>query len=77
MRADGVQYLVGTPQGRLTKLEKSFLALPWHAVHVGVTVKLLDDSGELLVLARSDDRVQKERARRIWRRSSCHPKEKS
>jgi len=28
MRNEGVQYLVGTPKGNLTKLEKSFLALP-------------------------------------------------
>ena len=26
MRAQSVQYLVGTPKGRLTKLEKSFLS---------------------------------------------------
>ena len=25
-------YLVGTPKGRLTKLEKSFLGQPWQAV---------------------------------------------
>jgi hypothetical protein len=65
MRADGVQYLVGTPKGRLTKLEQSFLARPWQEVREGVTVKLLDDSGELLVLARSADRAQKERAMRM------------
>jgi hypothetical protein len=64
MRGQGVQYLVGTPKGRLTKLEKSFLARPWREVREGVTVKLLDESGELLVLARSADRVKKERAMR-------------
>jgi hypothetical protein len=67
MRQEGVQYLVGTPKGRLTRLEKSFLPRPWQEVHAGVRVKLLDESGELLVLARSDARVQKERAMRLRR----------
>ena len=41
-RADPpVLYLVGTPKGRLAKLEQALLGLPWHAVHAGVTVKLL------------------------------------
>jgi len=64
MRAQKVQYLVGTPKGRLTKLEKSFLPKPWQAVREGVQVKLLEENGELLVLARSADRVQKEHAMR-------------
>ena len=46
-----VHYLVGTPKGRLTKLEKSFLTKPWAAVREQVTVKLLDQDGELYVLA--------------------------
>jgi hypothetical protein len=65
MRAEGVQYLVGTPKGRLTKLERRFLERPWQDVHDGVSVKLLEESGELLVLARSDARVRKERASRM------------
>ena len=36
-----VSYLVGTPKGRLGKLEKSLLDLPWQAVRPGVDVKLL------------------------------------
>jgi hypothetical protein len=64
MRAQGVQYLVGTPKGRLSQLEQSFLPRPWREVHEGVAVKLLEESGELLVLARSDARVHKERAMR-------------
>jgi hypothetical protein len=67
MRAEGMQYLVGTPKGRLTRLEKSFLARPWQAVHEGVSVKLLEESGELLVLARSAERGHKERAMRLRR----------
>jgi hypothetical protein len=48
-----VSSLVGTPKGRLTKMEKALLGLPWQAVRPGVEVKLL---------ARA--RVNKERAMR-------------
>ena len=40
-----VRYLVGTPKGRLTRLEKSFLNLPWQEVHQSVDVKLLTRDG--------------------------------
>jgi hypothetical protein len=69
-----VQYLVGTPKGRLTRLEKDLVAKPWQQARPGVTVKLLPQEGELYVLARSADRVAKERAMRrrqlqkLWRR---------
>ena len=59
-----ISYLVGTPKGRLTKLEKALLDLPWQAVRDGVEVKLLPRDGELYVLARSHDRINKERAMR-------------
>src|SRR5580692_4168696 len=36
-----VSYLVGTPKGRLSKLEKALLKLPWQGVRQGVEVKLL------------------------------------
>ena len=36
-----VRYLVGTPKGRLTRLEKSFLEIPWQEVRQSVDVKLL------------------------------------
>lgn len=74
MRRDGVSYLVGTPRGRLTKLEQSFLELPWVEARQAVTVKLLAQDGEVYVLARSVDRVYKERAmrkrllKRYWKR---------
>jgi transposase len=64
MRQEKIQYLVGTPKGKLTKLEKEFLPLPWKAVREGVEVKLLEQTGELLVLAKSDDRRKKEIAMR-------------
>ena len=69
-----VQYLAGTPKGRLTKLEKDLLDKPWQQARPGVTVKLLPREGELYVLARSVDRVAKERSMRrrqlkkLWRR---------
>lgn len=69
-----ILYLVGTPKGRLTSLEKAFLKQPWQAVREGVTVKLTSATDELYVLARSDGRVQKERAMRkrrlklLWKR---------
>jgi hypothetical protein len=69
-----VQYLVGTPKGRLGKLEKELLDKPWQQARPGVTVKLLPQEGELYVLARSADRVAKERSMRrrqlkwLWKR---------
>ena len=59
-----VHYLVGTPKGRLSKLEQELTALPWEKVREGVEVKLLPKEGELYVFAQSRDRVGKERAMR-------------
>ena len=59
-----VWYLVGTPKGRLSKLEKALLSLPWQAVREGVDVKLLRQEQELYVLAQSHARILKERAMR-------------
>lgn len=64
-RADPpIHYLVGTPKGRLNQLEKQLLKEDWQQAREGVDVKLLPQSGELYVLARSRDRVCKERAMR-------------
>jgi Transposase DDE domain len=69
-----VQYLVGTPKGRLNRLEKHLLGKPWQEAREGVKVKLLAEDGELYVFAQSDDRVSKERAmrrrqlKRLWKR---------
>jgi len=57
-----VQYIVGTPKGRLTRYEKQLLEKPWHEARPGVQVKLLPQDDELYVLAQSEDRVCKERA---------------
>jgi hypothetical protein len=59
-----VQYLVGTPKGRLSRLEKRLLNEPWKEARAGVAVKLLAEDGELYVFAESVDRVSKERAMR-------------
>ncbi|MCP3882599.1 MAG: IS1634 family transposase [Sulfitobacter sp.] len=59
-----VHYLVGTPKGRLTKLEKSFLDQPWQVVRERVTVKLLKQDNEAYVLALSAARRDKEKAMR-------------
>jgi transposase len=59
-----VQYLVGTPKGRLSRLEKDLIGKPWQQARPGVHVKLLPQDGELYVFAESKDRVAKERAMR-------------
>ena len=69
-----MQYLVGTPKGRLNRLEKHLLDKPWQEARQGVQVKLLAEDGELYVFAQSLDRVSKERAMRrrqlkwLWKR---------
>ena len=69
-----VHYLVGTPKGRLTRLEQAFVGLPWQAVRESVEVKLLTEDGELYILAQSRPRILKERGMRrrrlkkLWRR---------
>jgi hypothetical protein len=69
-----VQHLVGTPKGRLSRLEKRLLAEPWQEARAGVAVKLLPEDGELYVFAESADRVSTERAMRrrqlkwLWKR---------
>jgi transposase len=65
-----ISYLVGAPKGRLTKLEKALLDRPWPVVRDGVDVKLLPRDGELYGLARSHDRINKERAMRRRQRKA-------
>jgi transposase len=59
-----VQYLVGTPRGRLSQYEQRLTQLPWQVAREGVSVKLLAEGAEWYVLAQSRDRVNKERAMR-------------
>ena len=59
-----VSYLVGTPKGRLTRLEKQLVDKPWRKAREGVEVKLLKQDDDLYVFAQSADRINKERAMR-------------
>jgi transposase len=69
-----IRYLVGTPKGRLSKLEAQLVNRPWHQVREGITVKLLPQEGECYVFAQSASRMDKERAIRrrqlkhLWKR---------
>jgi hypothetical protein len=82
MRAGGIHYLVGTPKGRLSRMEKRFLDLPWKQVRDSVQVKLLEQDGELYILAKSDGRLGKERGMRrrrlkkLWRRLAALRRQK-
>ena len=64
MRQEQVAYLVGTPRNMLGKLEQAMMGKPWEKVHEGMSVKLLEQEGELYVLAQSQDRRRKENAMR-------------
>ena len=72
--ATPVSYLVGTPRGRLHKMEKAFADLLWQKARESVEVKLLPQTGELYILARSTGRRAKERSirqrrlKQLWRR---------
>jgi transposase len=69
-----VNYVVGTPKGRLTQLEAALPQQPWQQARERVQVKLLPQAGELYVLVQSGARVDKERAMRrrklkkLWQR---------
>jgi len=69
-----IYYLVGTPKGRLSKLEADLLERPWQSVRPGVEVKVLPQENELYLFAQSRDRLNKERAMRrrqlkaLWKR---------
>jgi hypothetical protein len=69
-----VRYLVGTPKGRLTRLESALAERPWQDVRSELRVKLLPLENELYVLAESGARKDKERGirrrrlKRYWNR---------
>jgi transposase len=46
-----IYYLVGTPKGRLSKLEADLLERPWQSVRLGVEVKVLPQENELYIFA--------------------------
>jgi transposase len=74
MKEQGMLYLVGTPKGRLTKLEKELLKRSWEEARPGVQVKLLPREDDLYVWVQSRPRVGKERSmrkrrlKRLWAR---------
>jgi transposase len=77
MRQQGdppIQYVVGTPKARLSKLEAALLELSWQQVRPSVQVKLLAQEQELFVLVKSQQRISKERAirrrklKKLWAR---------
>ena len=59
-----VSYLVGTPKGKLSALEKDLAEREWQHARPSVRVKLLPQEGETYVLAESQDRIAKERSMR-------------
>jgi transposase len=59
-----VSYLVGTPKGKLSDLEKKLVERDWKQARTNVRVKLLPHEGETYVLAESEKRIDKERAMR-------------
>ena len=74
MRAEGANYLVGTPRGRLSKLEDQLFAQQWKKVQEQIQVKLARDGEDLYVLTRSGGRRDKEQSmrrrklKRLWNR---------
>jgi transposase len=74
MRSEGASYLVGTPRGRLSKLEDQLFAQPWKEVQSQIEVKLARNGEDLYVLTCSGGRRDKEQAMRrrklkkLWKR---------
>jgi len=67
MRERGAQYLVGTPKGRMNRLEAELAGCDWQQAREQVQVKLLPQDDELYVYVKSQSRVHKERAMRQQR----------
>jgi transposase len=64
-RAEGRQYIVGTPKSQLKRFERELLAEGWRTIRHGLEVKLCacpDGGSETFVLCRSRDRRAKEQA---------------
>jgi hypothetical protein len=57
-------YLEGTRRSKIRLYERKWLDLPWQKVREAVEVKLFAEEGELYVLAKSEGRRVKERAKR-------------
>ncbi|HRP04163.1 MAG TPA: IS1634 family transposase [Opitutaceae bacterium] len=59
-----VHYLVGTPKGRLSRMEAALSERPWVEVRAQLRVKCVSEDGEVYVLTESPARVSKERSMR-------------
>ncbi|MFN0079605.1 MAG: IS1634 family transposase, partial [Prosthecobacter sp.] len=59
-----VNYLVGTPKGKLSSLESALAKREWKQARPNVRVKLLVQDCETYILAQSQDRIAKERSKR-------------
>lgn len=66
LRRRGGKYLVGTPRNALHAREQQLLEKDWHRISEEVSVKLLPETEDTYVLARSTARAKKESAMR-WR----------
>ncbi len=82
MRSRGIDYLVGTPKGHLTHVEKPLLEQPWMQARESVRVKILQQESEFYVYVESHNRVVKERSmrrrrlKRLWGKSARTPQSK-
>ncbi|KXK28690.1 MAG: putative orf, partial [Candidatus Brocadia sinica] len=61
MRSRGIDYLVGTPKGHLTRVEKPLLEQTWMQARESVSVKSLQQESKFYVSVKSHDRVAKDR----------------
>lgn len=66
-----VCYLVGTPRGRMGKMEQNWLDLAWQEVRDSVEVELAGEDGKLSVLVKSEGR----QAMEIAMRQSCRSRD--
>jgi len=64
MRENEIDYLVGTPRKLLDEFQKELAVKDWHDVNDSVRIKYVEKDGECYVLARSKDRMAKERSMR-------------
>jgi transposase len=62
MREGGIDYLVGTPRSLLDKYQSRLSDQDWEKVSESVRVKYIDKDDECYVLAKSSERMAKERA---------------
>ncbi|MDG6027254.1 MAG: hypothetical protein E3K40_11215 [Candidatus Brocadia sp.] len=73
MRSRGINSLVGTPKGHVSRIEKPLLEQTWMQAREGVRVKILQQESEFYVSVESHNRVAKERPmrrrrlKRLWR----------